>query len=831
MAERQRISLNGIFREKEFWLLVLLGILYFHRPLFMRETFYFRDLALHFFFQKQLFADFLKAWELPLWNIYQQGGQPYIAGLSNAPFYPINFLFVLFPVIKAFNLSIVLHLMSYSVFTYLLSRVIGLKPLSSFIAGLVYGFCGYALSLANMGGLLMSMPYVPLLLVFWHLYLLEGKGKWLITTVIAGVLQVFAAAPGISVLSMLFLLGWTLCYPYPHRSLWRRCVSWLLLGICIIGIASVQIFPTLEMVSQSSRGRGLTYSQFTAWSLSPKRLPEFFLPEFLGNINTLYNPEKHYWGMTALDEKGAFILSIYIGALTLALTCWGGLCRRDDPRFPFRARFFLFVLFISSLLLSFGRLLPFFPFLYQTIPLISVFRYPIKFLAAGILPVALLTAYTSEVHFGGASSSSQQVASPAGVKHDKRSSSFSATLVIIFWSIGVLWLIFTMLFLFSRDFVNHFQEFFFRQSGNPFIHRGLGLSLFHGCALWLLGALLYQYRRLKKRWWQHWVLAAILTLDLLVAGKHVNFYAPEEFFSSEPGVLQPIRHEIREGRLYRVPKKKETKIKLQAPTDDLMWLYRWNIDVLNEDTAALFRIPVIFYNDGSYLSQARVTRYKTLIESLAWEKRLPLLSAAGVTLILTADDVSLPGTHRIQEIPNRSNIPAYLYRNETAAKGVEFVSNWKFVDSDDQALKLMLHPAYDPRKYVLLQRSETTLWSRFFEPQSPPNMIEAALTSHECGTSKIDKIRSNNHSAVFSVSNSCDGYVVFSEPYYPGWRVYVDEKPVPVFRANYAFSAIFLKAGEHTVERRYRPVSLLLGIITSALCCGMLFFIVYRHSE
>ena len=40
----QQASLTRILKEKELWILVLLGILYFYRPLFLKETFFFRDL-------------------------------------------------------------------------------------------------------------------------------------------------------------------------------------------------------------------------------------------------------------------------------------------------------------------------------------------------------------------------------------------------------------------------------------------------------------------------------------------------------------------------------------------------------------------------------------------------------------------------------------------------------------------------------------------------------------------------------------------------------------------------------------------------------------------
>ncbi|MCP4369636.1 MAG: hypothetical protein GY797_16220, partial [Deltaproteobacteria bacterium] len=318
--ETTSVRLTTNLREKELWLLVLLGVLYFYRPLFMGETFYERDLYLHFFLRKQLLVGFINSRELPLWNPYLHGGQTYIAELSNSALYPSNLLFLFLPLIKAFNANIVLHFIGCSVFTYLLSRTIGLRPVSSFIAGIIYGFCGYTLSLGNLLGFLMTMPYLPLLLLFWHLYLLEGKKRWFITTVIAGVFQVFGGAPETNVLSLLFLLGWTLCYPYLSLSLWRKGITWVLLGVCIVGMASIQIFPTVEMILHSSRGQGLNFASISGWSLYPERLPELLLPGFLGyQISADMPKEAYWWGTKLFDEPRPYIFSIYFGCMTMFL--------------------------------------------------------------------------------------------------------------------------------------------------------------------------------------------------------------------------------------------------------------------------------------------------------------------------------------------------------------------------------------------------------------------------------------------------------------------------------------------------------------------------------
>ena len=53
--------------------------------------------------------------------------------------------------------------------------------------------------------------------------------------------------------------------------------------------------------------------------------------------------------------------------------------------------------------------------------------------------------------------------------------------------------------------------------------------------------------------------------------------------------------------------------------------------------------------------------------------------------------------------------------------------------------------------------------------------------------------------------------LVAEETFFPGWVATVDGEPVEIRRANYAFRAIPIGAGEHDVTFRYRPRSFALG--------------------
>ena len=61
----------------------------------------------------------------------------------------------------------------------------------------------------------------------------------------------------------------------------------------------------------------------------------------------------------------------------------------------------------------------------------------------------------------------------------------------------------------------------------------------------------------------------------------------------------------------------------------------------------------------------------------------------------------------------------------------------------------------------------------------------------------------------YTTSNSQDGVAVFSEIYYPdGWQVTIDGEKAELARANYVLRALYIPAGEHTVEMTFDPQSL-----------------------
>jgi hypothetical protein len=80
---------------------------------------------------------------------------------------------------------------------------------------------------------------------------------------------------------------------------------------------------------------------------------------------------------------------------------------------------------------------------------------------------------------------------------------------------------------------------------------------------------------------------------------------------------------------------------------------------------------------------------------------------------------------------------------------------------------------------------------------------------------KATLVRYAPESMTIATSSTADGFLVVSDPYASGWNAYIDGEKTDVIRTNHALRGIVLPAGEHTVELKYEPQSLQVGLIVT----------------
>jgi hypothetical protein len=143
---------------------------------------------------------------------------------------------------------------------------------------------------------------------------------------------------------------------------------------------------------------------------------------------------------------------------------------------------------------------------------------------------------------------------------------------------------------------------------------------------------------------------------------------------------------------------------------------------------------------------------------------------------------------------------ARIFKNDAALPRALIVGDARCVD-DATALGVIRNRAVDFRRQVLLAGCA-----------EPPGGISPANASG----STLIHADSANHVAIRTTADR-PAYLVLTDTWFPGWTARVDGQPTPVWRANHAFRAVVVPAGEHEVEFRFEPGSLVVGAIISGL--------------
>lgn len=744
-----------ILRERALWALTTLILLFFRRPL-LGETFYFRDLWLLFIPQKVFMARAFREGSIPLWNPTLHGGLPYAGDPANFFFHPSTLLYTVLDPLTAFNLTLVGSYLAMAVATYLLVRSLGLSPSSAFIGGATMTLSGFALSVSNLVPILLALPCFPLHALALHRLVTERRSRWLALAALAGALPLLSGAAemtiliGLSSVAWIFLTDGSLSAAARTRALagaW--CFSFAL--SCVI------LLPASELIARSGRSSKLPYATFASWSVAPQRLPELVIPYYFGFTDQV--DARAYWGRFREDKGAPYIISIHVGILSLL---FAAAARRTD-RVPRRLLAALALLATAGLALSLGRHLPGFELGHRYVPLVSTFRYPVKALALAVLPLALLAAAGADRLLRDGDALLDRVAT-------------AACLVA-----GIV----TAILAASPALLHSTEALAFGSAGwatqDATLLAGSGLLAFYCGAV----ALASWWNRRRGGALPQAVLCALVFGSLACAGHRVNDYGPREIFA-KPLHADLVARVARDGRLYRAAVPDD----LEVPAASNAFVARWHLESLHRYTAPLGGVPVVFHEDFDGLAPRNITTMTQVIERLGWPARVAILRSSGVTAVASETPIAAPGLEHVASLRTPPPVAFELY-SLVGASGAR-VTCASVTDPDpDNAFRALLR-----REVVAPAVAITATGARKVTPPCEASLLER--------TSTINSSRQR-------VRLARDGYLVLSQTYYPGWTATVDGRPAPTVRADFAFTAVPVPAGEHIVDLRYRPRLLFAG--------------------
>jgi hypothetical protein len=147
-----------------------------------------------------------------------------------------------------------------------------------------------------------------------------------------------------------------------------------------------------------------------------------------------------------------------------------------------------------------------------------------------------------------------------------------------------------------------------------------------------------------------------------------------------------------------------------------------------------------------------------------------------------------------------------IYEKDNVLPRAYFVSRARTLSSPDAVLAALDSPSFDPRLGVLLD-----------EPETEPLPAPAAEASAAVQITRYEPERVEIEADV-----SAPGYLVLTDLHYPGWKAFVGDREVSIFRANYLFRAVRLAPGHSVVRFEYKPQSFRTGLRLSLATAALL---------
>ncbi|MEM7034593.1 MAG: YfhO family protein, partial [Chloroflexota bacterium] len=158
-----------------------------------------------------------------------------------------------------------------------------------------------------------------------------------------------------------------------------------------------------------------------------------------------------------------------------------------------------------------------------------------------------------------------------------------------------------------------------------------------------------------------------------------------------------------------------------------------------------------------------------------------------------------------------------VYLNLDALPRVLFVPQAHYVDSHEAAWEAIRAPAFNAQDTVVLESVPTT------------NQQNTSATLADNPNLGIALLRYDLHTIEIGLTTDTSGYLVLSDTHYPGWQATVDGQAAPIYKANYAFRAVPVPAGVHTVRMVFQPWSWRIGLVVSTVTfAGLMLYVIRK---
>jgi hypothetical protein len=740
------------------------------------------DLASFYFPTYSYVASQVKSGTMPLWNPHLFAGMPLAADVQTALFYPLNWILFLFVDVDYGGLEwlLIVHYWLASVFTYLFLRDLKLSRLASIAGGTAFAFCGFMV--AHFGHLPMVpvATWIPLVLLALRRALITPSlmgwvwailaGLFLTMSLLAGHVQIFAyglMAAGLLWLYLFFTEGpWSPADRPPTADDNSKLVNWVLKGALVLAIAlaigAVQLLPSLELSTQSVRA-SVSYEEASEFPAQPVSLLNLILPTIYGS-----NPTTYSFGIWQTTENWG-----YCGVVTLALAAAGLVLRRA------RMIGFFALLVVLALIIMAGDLTIVGGWIYKFVPGFNKLRDSGRALVLLGFGLAGLAAYGIDALVDALS---------LRVPSESRRTVF-------WWLVGLTGL----LALAAFGIMPALYKDILTDPNGPYGKLATAINDLGMLLLWLgllAGVCWAAYKgRIDHR------LAGAAMLLLLV----LDLFSPNSRFNpTTTNVLAGYQNFDAIGLVDKVTRDRATGIPLRVDSDTNVQ------DVWQPSTVTLPGVSL--YDTGGAWNPLKLDRYDYLWGVAKLNPDSPLYDLTGASVQVAAPTITHENQSKWSLIERDPGFN--VYQNKNALPRLFLVHESRIETDKAKLLDVIRRFDVDPRHTILLS-SGTAIQSSQPGTAEPVLGLRPIQASGQSPAEAVRATRYTPNAVDITVKATSPGWVVLTDAWYPGWQATLDNKPVPIEPAYYAYRAVKVDTGDHMISLQFQPTTWVWGRVIS----------------
>ncbi len=697
----------------------------------------------------------------PLWNPYIFSGIPFIDALHGDMFYLTALFRLIFPTHVVMNYTFILHTFLAGLTAYLLFASLLSRRVLAVLLALAYMYSTTLVSLAYPGhdGKAVAIAFFPLLFYLTYQGLRTGQRRlFFLNALVLGYLTLSIHIQMMYytylVLGLLWLFEAVGLYREQGAGVaLRRSACFWAMVILAVGVAALKYVPAFEYLSHYSprSGAGRGYAFAASWALPFEDFLSTFWPRFSGLLD-------HYWGSNPFK-----INAEYAGFLAWLPALYA-------LAFARRSRFFAFLLtvFVLFFFIVLGGHTPVFKLFYALLPQFKKFRaHSMAFFVLN-LDLLLLGALAFQ-----------------GLLERRDHPQTWRT----FWYITGGWI---ALYLVAAGLYQPLARLFVhdpRKAQLVALNAGVFQKFALFTAILALGFALALRAYLQRKLDAIAFLALGALLVVLDLWPHdlpfiQRVPAPDRYYAPD-AVVQTLK---KDPGVYRV-----FPIFYKVDNNYLMW---HDLESIGGHHGNQFRR----YQELIGAENTIMFRPQSVLDLYRYPQLVDLLNVRYVVTQPIPEDLSpydpqtraflqliLNFLHRdgMEEVYRDRQVA--IYRNHHDLGRLFAVERYEVLPARE-VLARMKSASFDPARVAFLEQDPGVSLSpdtvplqfsyRFLE--RTPNRVRAEVTL------------------------SRPALVLYSGNFYPHYRVYVDGRSRPVYVADYVLRGVFLEAGTHTLEFRYR---------------------------